>query len=64
MAVQRGQVPGKTKVTVYIPDELAEALRIEAVLSRQRVSGLVEEAIRRELEHRRAEREGRSHAGT
>lgn len=56
-ASRPGEVPGKTKVTVYIPDDLAEELRVDAARRRERVSAVVETAIRRELERRRAERE-------
>ena len=61
---QPGRVPGKTRVMLYLADEVARQLRIEAAITRESQSEIAEQAIRRELERRRAEREGRSHAGT
>ena len=59
-----GYVPGKTKVMFYLAEGVARELRVEAALTRESQSEIAEQAIRRELERRRAEREGRSHAGT
>lgn len=52
-----GYVPGKERVNLYIAEEVARALRIEAAITRQSQSQIVEEALRRELERRQRERE-------
>ena len=44
-----GQVPGKAKLTIYIKEEVARELRVEAAYQGRRQSALVEEAIREYL---------------
>lgn len=57
-----GVVPGKVRLYLYVAEEVATALRIEAAVTRESQSEIAEAAIRRELERRRAEREARGHA--
>lgn len=57
-----GYVPGKEKVMFYLAEDVAKALRIEAALTRESQSAIAEAAIRRELERRRAAREGKGAA--
>ncbi len=45
----KGQVPGKTKVTFYIVEDLARDLRVAAAYQGRRQSTLLEEALRQYL---------------
>ena len=54
----------KVKVMVYLPEPLARALRIEAALTRESQSAIVEQAVRRELERRVQQRGGHGPTST
>lgn len=56
-----GVVPGKVRLYLYVAEDVARDLRVEAAITRKSQSEIAEVAIRRELERRRAEREQSGH---